>query len=35
MHSEKKLSDEKVESIQLVICDYRPTQVEEVPFFHF
>ena len=33
--SEKKLSDEKLECMQFGICDYRPEQVEEVPFFHY
>ena len=31
----KKLSDEKLECMQFGICDYRPEQVEEVPFFHY
>ena len=35
MTSEKKLSDEKLECMQFGICDYRPEQVEEVPFFHY
>ena len=35
MSSEKKLSDEKLECMQFGICDYRPEQVEEVPFFHY
>ena len=35
IRSEKKLSDEKLECIQFGICDYRPEQVEEVPFFHY
>ena len=34
MISEKKLSDEKLECMQFGICDYRPGQEEEVPFFH-
>jgi len=33
--SEKNLSDEKLECMQFGICDYRPEQVEEVPFFHY
>ena len=33
--SHKKLSDEKLEFMQFGICDYRPEQVEEVPFFHY
>ena len=33
--SEKKLSDEKLEFMQFGICDYRPEQIEEVPFFHY
>ena len=33
--SEKKLSDEKLECMQFGICDYRPEQVEEVPFFYY
>ena len=32
---EKKLRDEKLECMQFGICDYRPEQVEEVPFFHY
>ncbi len=33
--SEKKnISDLKLECMQFGICDYRPEQVEEVPFFH-
>ena len=35
MPSEKKLSDEKLECMQFGICDYRPEQVKEVPFFHY
>ena len=35
MSSEKKLSDEKLECMQFGICNYRPEQVEEVPFFHY
>ena len=35
MSSEKKLSDEKLECLQFGICDYKPEQVEEVPFFHY
>ena len=35
MNPEKKLSDEKLEFMQFGICDYRPEQVEEVPFFHY
>ena len=35
MTPEKKLSDERLECIQFGICDYRPEQVEEVPFFHY
>ena len=33
--SEKELSDEKLECMQYGICNYRPEQVEEVPFFHY
>ena len=33
--SEKNLSDKKLECMQFGICDYRPEQVEEVPFFHY
>ena len=33
--SEKKLRDEKLECMQFGICDYRPEQAEEVPFFHY
>ena len=33
--SERKLSDRKLECMQFGICDYRPEQVEEVPFFHY
>ena len=35
MSSENNLSDEKLECMQFGICDYRPEQVEEVPFFHY
>ncbi|MBO8219736.1 hypothetical protein [Prochlorococcus marinus] len=35
MSSEKNLSYEKLECMQFGICDYRPEQVEEVPFFHY
>ena len=31
--SENKLSDEKLECMQFGICDYRPEQIKEVPFF--
>ena len=33
MSSEKNLSYEKLEYMQFGICDCRPEQVEEVPFF--
>ena len=33
MSSEKKLTNKKLECIQFAIGDYRPAQVEEVPFF--
>ncbi len=33
--SEKNLSDKKLECMQFGICDYRPEQVEAVPFFHY
>ena len=32
---EKKLSDERIECMQFGISDFRPEQVEEVPFFHY
>ena len=32
---EKNLSDEKLECMQFGLCDYRPEQVKEVPFFHY
>ena len=35
MSSKNNLSDEKLECMQFGICDYRPEQVEEVPFFHY
>ena len=35
MSSQNSLSDEKLECMQFGICDYRPEQVEEVPFFHY
>ena len=33
MTLQKKLSDEKLECMQFGICDYRPEQIKEVPFF--
>ena len=33
--SAKNLSDKKLECMQFGICDYRPEQVEAVPFFHY
>ncbi len=35
MPSEKKLNDEKLNWIQFGIYDYRPEQVEEIPFIHY
>ena len=32
---ERKLTDAQMECMQFGICDYAPTQVEEVPFFHY
>ena len=32
---ERKLSDEQMECMQFGICNFAPTQVEEVPFFHY
>ena len=31
---ERKLTDAQMKYIQLVICEYAPRKVEEVPFFH-
>ena len=35
LSSKNSLSDEKLECMQFGICDYRPEQAEEVPFFHY
>ena len=32
---QRKLTDAKMEYMQFGICDYAPTQVEKVPFFHY
>ena len=32
---ESKLTDAQMECMQFGICDYAPTQVKEVPFFHY
>ena len=32
---ERKLTDAQMECMQFGICDYAPSQVEEVPFFHY
>ena len=32
---ERKLSNDQMEYMKFVICDYSPKQVEEVPFFHY
>ena len=32
---ERKLTDAQMECMQFGICDYSPTQVEEVPFFNY
>ena len=32
---ERKLTDAKMQCMQLGICDYAPRKVEEVPFFHY
>ena len=33
--SERKLTDHRMEFMQFGICNYAPTQVEELPFFHY
>ena len=32
---ERKLKDAQMKCIQFEICDYAPTQVEEVSFLHY
>ena len=32
---ERKLTDAQMECMQFGICDYTPTQVEEVPFLYY
>ena len=32
---QRKLTDAQMECMQFGICDYAPTQVEDVPFFHY
>ena len=32
---ERKLTDAQMECMQFGICDYAPTQIEEVLFFHY
>jgi len=32
---ERKLTDAQMECMQFGICDYAPSKVEEVPFFHY
>ena len=32
---QRKLTDSKMECMQLGICDFAPRQVEEVPFFFY
>ena len=32
---ERNLSDDQMECMQFGICDYAPSQVKEVPFFHY
>ena len=32
---ERKLTDAQMECMQFGICDYAPSKVKEVPFFHY
>ena len=32
---ERKLTDAQMDCMQFGICDYAPTEVKEVPFFHY
>ena len=32
---ERKLTDDQMECMQFSIFDYAPSQVDEVPFFHY
>ncbi len=32
---ERKLTDNQMECMQFGICNYDPTQVKDVPFFHY